>query len=97
MNQTTHDEETTHEHDSRGRTLTAQVGFYMWRGGLIFCALYGAYEGIQWVVRLILEFGLPLQVAVAVALLLTGFLLLVSSLIVERAIDARAERGLLDQ
>ena len=79
-----------------GRTLSTLIGFYMWRGGLIFCACYGFYLGAEQAIRVALEVGVPVQVIVGVSFLVVGFLILVASLIVERVIDARAEGSLLD-
>lgn len=78
------------------RALTTTVGFYMWRGGLVFCGVYLAYEGWVRAFRFIREIGVPLQMAAGLSFVVLGFVLLFASLIVERVIDARAERGLKD-
>lgn len=85
-----------HNTSGRGRAVSERVGFYMWRGGLIFCAVYAAYESVAWIVDAIIELGVPLQIAFGVAFLVVGFGMLLGSLIVERVIDARAEQGLKD-
>ncbi len=82
--------------DEQGRTVSTIVGFYMWRGGLIFCACYGFYLGAERAIRVALELGVPAQVVVGASLIVLGFLVLFASLIVERVLDARAEGNLLD-
>ncbi|NNE35858.1 MAG: hypothetical protein HKN13_11500 [Rhodothermales bacterium] len=82
--------------ESRSRNASTLVGFYLWRGGLAFCALYTAYWSFDRVIRALLEIGVPAQLVWGAALFVFGILLLVASLIVERVIDARAEQGLQD-
>jgi hypothetical protein len=87
----------TEPNSSGGRTTVGTtVGFFLWRAGLLFSAGYVMWEGIVRVARIVLRLGIPVQLAVGVAFFATGFVLLFSSLILERVRDARAERGLKD-
>ena len=80
----------------RGRAMSEQIGFYLWRGGLAFSGSYLAIRGFIRGFRAVLELGVPVQLAVGLSFILLGFLLLFGSLIVERVIDARSEHGLRD-
>ena len=81
----------------RGRAISTRIGFLLWRGGLAFCAAYIAVRSLSRIISLALEIGIPPQLVWGLAFMSIGFLLLMFSLIVERIIDARAERGLGDQ
>ncbi|MCB0720162.1 MAG: hypothetical protein KDD65_17065 [Bacteroidetes bacterium] len=89
-------ESSHHPRSGRGGELSTRIGFLLWRGGLAFCALYLFYQGFARVVRVLLEIGVPAQLVWGLVFLALGFCLLIGSLIVERVIDARAERGLKD-
>lgn len=80
----------------RGRAISEQIGFYLWRGGLAFSGSYLAVRGFIRGFRAVLELGVPVQLAVGLSFILIGFVLLFGSLIVERVLDARSERGLRD-
>lgn len=82
---------------SRGSDLSTRIGFFLWRGGLAFCACYVAYRSFATVAELLLEIGVPLQIVIGFSLVAFGLLLLIASLIIERVIDARIEGQLLDE
>ena len=67
------------------------VGMLLWRGGLLFVACYSGYRGFRELVRWV---ELPLQLEVGVAVGLTGFALVIASLILERIRDATEEGDL---
>lgn len=81
---------------TRHRSAGTAIGFYLWRGGLLFSAGYLAWEGLARGWRVLLAIGVPAQIAAGIGCILVGLGLLMGSLIVERIIDARAERGLKD-
>lgn len=85
-----------HMNRSRHSSFGAAMGFYLWRGGLLFSAAYLSVEGLERAWRFLLMIGVPAQVAAGVGFVLVGLILLFGSLIVERMIDARAEKGLKD-
>ena len=82
--------------DTRHGSVGALIGFYLWRGGLLFSAAYVAWQGLERAWHFLLILGVPAQVAAGVGLFLVGLILLFGSLIVERMVDARAEKGLRD-
>ncbi len=76
--------------------IAARVGFYLWRGGLAVVAVYLAWEGTWRLWDVLRVVGLPWLVAIGVFLLGAGFVIFVGSFILERMVDAKAERGLRD-
>lgn len=82
----------TNPHSSIG----AVIGFYLWRGGILFSVAYVSWQGIKHAWEFLLLIGVPAQVAAGIGLFLLGLVLLFGSLIVERIVDARAEKGLRD-
>ncbi len=81
----------------RSTAVGTTLGFYLWRGGLLFSAAWLAWEGFERGWRLFIAIGVPVQITAGVLLFVLGAVLLLASLIVERIFDARAERGLKDQ
>lgn len=77
-------------------SVGTKLGFYLWRGGLLFSAAWLAWKAFQQGWRIFVALGVPVQITLGVFLFVLGALLLLSSLIVERIFDARAERGLKD-
>ena len=67
---------------------THLVGLFLWRGGVLLVGGYLAYE----VLRAVLTFT-DTQLEIAVAVFLTGLLMVFLSLVVERIQDVRAERS----
>ena len=80
----------------RSTSVGTTLGFYLWRGGLMFSAVWLAWQGFKQGWRIFLALGVPVQITLGVFLFVLGALLLLASLIVERVLDARAERGLKD-
>ena len=70
------------------------LGLLLWRGGQMLAGGAAAYYGVKYALRWMRVFGLetPRGVEVGVVLLVAGFLLVMLSLILERARDARRER-----
>jgi branched-subunit amino acid ABC-type transport system permease component len=66
---------------------THLIGLALWRGGVLLVGGYLAYQ----VLRAILTFT-DAQLEVAVAVFLTGLIMVFLSLVVERVQDAKAER-----
>lgn len=67
---------------------TLLVGFGLWRGGALLVGGYIAYR----ILRVILTFT-DAQLETAVAVFLTGLVMVFLSLVVERIQDAQAERN----
>lgn len=67
------------------------VGAFLWRGGAVVAVLAGLVESARWVLRLI---EVPRELQLGLGLLMSGFFLLVASLIAERIKDYRAESDL---
>ncbi|PIQ60433.1 MAG: hypothetical protein COV99_11735 [Bacteroidetes bacterium CG12_big_fil_rev_8_21_14_0_65_60_17] len=76
--------------------IPAAVGFYLWRGGLAFSAAYLLWEVARRLWMVIRAAGVPWLISLGVFLLAAGFILFIGSFILERLLDARAERGLGD-
>ena len=68
--------------------LSHLVGLTLWRGGVLLVGGYLAYQ----VLRTVLTFT-DAQLEVAVAVFLTGLLMVFLSLVVERIQDAQTERS----
>jgi hypothetical protein len=66
------------------------IGLVLWRGGLLLVAAVLLYESTSWLLQFI---DLPVQLGVGLALVATGVLLVLISLIAERVRDYRAEGG----
>jgi len=83
----------SHSHRSRSTTL----GWILWRGGLYFCSAYIGWEGTIRTWRFLFELQVPIQLILAIILVMLGGLIIVITLIVERIQDAKSERGLRDE
>lgn len=68
--------------------LTHLVGLALWRGGILLVGGYIAYQ----ILRALLTFT-DMQLEVAVAVFLTGLLMVFLSLVVERIQDLQTERS----
>lgn len=66
---------------------THRLGLVLWRGGLLLAFGYAAFDRV----RALLSFADP-ELEFAVAILWTGILFVLLSVIVERFHDAKAER-----
>lgn len=67
------------------------VGLFLWRFGLMLASITALYR----MARFLLQFvELPIQLEIGVGLLLTGFVLVLASLVMERVVDARREGDL---
>jgi hypothetical protein len=67
------------------------AGLLLWRFGLIVAGTTGLYR----VTRFLLTFfDLPLQLEVGAGLMVSGFVLVMVSLVMERMVDARSEGDL---
>lgn len=75
---------------SRSTTL----GWVLWRGGLWFCGLYIGWEGTIRTWRFLLSLQLPRPVLIGIVMMLTGFIFVMASLIMERMQDAKMETEL---
>jgi hypothetical protein len=64
------------------------VGALLWRGGTLLAAVAALFESTRWLLRLV---DVPTQLELGLGLLLSGFVLVLVSLIVERIADYRAE------
>ena len=63
------------------------LGLALWRGGVLLIATYIGYWALRGILQITDE-----QLEFAVAVFLSGFLLLFGSLVVERLADLRSER-----
>ena len=70
---------------------TQVVGALLWRGGLLLAAATALFESARWILRLV---DIPPQLEIGFGLLLSGFVLVMVSLIVERIKDSRLESDL---
>ena len=70
---------------------TQVVGALLWRGGLLLAAAAALFESVRWILRLV---DIPPQLEIGFGLLLSGFVLVMVSLIVERIKDSRLESDL---
>lgn len=69
------------------------IGFVFWRSGLMLVAGYSTLR----IARLALRYvDLPAQVEWGLGLAISGAVLVLGSLVAERVVDARAEKGLTD-
>lgn len=80
---------------NQNETMTQQaaqlVGLLLWRFGLMLASITALYR----MARFLLQFiELPIQLEIGVGLLLTGFVLVLASLVMERVVDARSEGDL---
>jgi len=76
--------------------IAALVGFYLWRSGAVVVAAYLAWQGGSWMWDVLRTACLPRALLLGVFLLGAGFVLFIGSFILERMVDAKAERGLRD-
>jgi hypothetical protein len=67
---------------------TQAVGVILWRGGALLAVAWGFFETGRLIVRL---WDVPTQVEIALGLIISGFLMVVATLIVERVREYRAE------
>ncbi len=67
---------------------TQIIGLLLWRGGLMFTGAWVAFIAARQFIRLV---EVPAQVEIGLGLVLTGALLVLVSLILERAADVRRE------
>ena len=66
------------------------IGLLLWRGGILLAIAAGLFE----VGRVVLRFvDLPAQLEIGFGLAIAGFVLVMTSLIVERVQDSRSEGG----
>jgi energy-converting hydrogenase Eha subunit C len=65
------------------------VGLLLWRGGLLLVAGTVVYLGLQ---RLLRFMEMPLQLEIGVALLLSGLVMVLVSLVLENIQDGRRAR-----
>jgi hypothetical protein len=70
---------------------TQVVGALLWRGGLLLAAAAALFESARWILRVV---DIPRQLEIGFGLLLSGFVLVMVSLIVERIKDSRLESDL---
>ena len=70
---------------------TQMVGALLWRGGIVFAAVAGTVESARWILRLV---NVPDEVELGLGLLVSGFVLLLASLLFERIQDYRTETSL---
>jgi hypothetical protein len=68
--------------------LTHYLGLLLWRGGVVLVAGYIGYYALRVVLKIT-----DAQLELAVAVLLTGVLLVFASVLFERIQDAREERS----
>lgn len=69
------------------------AGLMLWRGGMLFVIAYGFYHGAWRIVR---QLQWPPQLTIGAALALSGFGLVMLSLVLERRTAAKLEGNLLD-
>ena len=74
---------------------TQVVGLLLWRGGLLLAGGSALYLAVRYGLGFLRFFGIfvPLLAEVGLGIGITGFLLVVLSLVLERIQDARRERG----
>ena len=66
------------------------VGVLLWRGGAVLAGVAVVFESIRWILRLV---DVPAHLEVALGLFISGFALVLLSLLAERIQDYRQERG----
>jgi hypothetical protein len=66
------------------------VGVFLWRGGAVLAGVAAVFESIRWILRLV---DVPSQLEIALGLFLSGFALVLLSLLAERVQDYRRESG----
>ena len=64
------------------------VGLVLWRGGLVLVAAVALFETARWLLRFV---DLPAQLEIGSGLVLAGMVLVLVSLVIERAREYRAE------
>ena len=64
------------------------VGLLLWRGGLVLAAAVALFEAARWLLRFA---DLPAQLEIGSGLVLAGLVLVLLSLVIERARDYRME------
>jgi len=71
------------------------LGLLFWRGGLLLAGGYALYMAVAYGLDLLASFGIPIPAApkVGFALVFSGVLCVLFSLILERIADVRQERG----
>ena len=67
------------------------VGALLWRGGLLLAAVAAFFESARWLLRVI---DVPRELELGLGLLISGFALVLVSLVMERVQDYRAESEL---
>ena len=67
------------------------VGLFLWRAGLLLVSSYSLFRVARYALKYV---ELPDQVELGAGIALTGAGLVLASFVLERAVDARAERGL---
>ncbi len=67
------------------------VGLLLWRGGLVLVAAVALFEAARWLLRFV---DLPAQLEIGSGLVLAGMVLVLVSLVLERAREYRAEGDL---
>jgi hypothetical protein len=65
------------------------IGFILWRGGLLIIGAAALIEALRWILRF---WTMPLQIEIGLGLLLSGAILVILSLVMERIHDSRAEK-----
>lgn len=65
------------------------IGFILWRLGLLIIGAAALIEALRWILRLWI---MPLQIEIGLGLLLSGAILVILSLVMERIRDIRAEK-----
>lgn len=81
----------SNQNESMTKRSIQLVGLLLWRFGLILASITALYR----MARFLLQFiELPIQLEIGVGLLLTGFTLVLASLVMERVVDARSEGDL---
>ena len=70
------------------------VGLILWRGGLWFTGGYLIYLTVKYIIDLIRSFGVVVTpIFIGISLIVSGFLFVLISVILERIQDARTVQG----
>lgn len=72
---------------------TQLLGLLLWRGGLLLVVVTGLFEGARLLLRFV---DLPVQLEIGFGLGAAGAALVVTSFVMERVQDLRAEGDLLE-
>ena len=81
----------TRQNEYQTKQAVQLVGLLLWRFGLILASATALYRTARFLLQFI---DLPTQLEIGAGLLLTGFVFVIASLVMERLVDIRSEGDL---